>query len=316
MKYHIPILFLLFFMASTHVSAQCCSAGSPIGGDGSNDGLNKNTLRIYTSFKNSLSKDYFHFDEKYEQPLIQKSYFDYSNLSLTYGLSSRFSLHTEIGYFIDKTQEVNINNKNEIIRAGGLGDLAFNIRYIAIKTVKPISQLVISAGTKAPVGAFKEEIDGVTIPISLQPSSGAFKYNASVFYNRKRSERKFGWNSFALFEFSQTINKGFLVYRYGNYFQFSLAGSYSFLKNFNFIGNAKLEWRGKDKREEDIKIESSGSRVVFFNPQLIYTFKTKWSLIAMSDIPVYKYMNGYQLTNKFSFQFGIRKIFSFCKKVE
>ena len=33
----------------------------------------------------------------------------------------------------------------------------------------------------------------------------------------------------------------------------------------------------------------------------------------MSDIPVYKYVNGYQLTNRFSFQIGFRRNVSFCK---
>jgi hypothetical protein len=305
---------LIFFSFHTAVG-QCCSAGNPMGGDGSYDGLNKNTLRIYTSYKHSLSKEYFHFDKRYDLPYIQESYFDYGSLSLTYGLFDRFSLHTELGYFIDKTQEVNINNENETIRARGIGDAAFNVRYIAVKTVKPVSQLVFSAGVKVPVGAFNEEIEGVTVPVSLQPSSGAFKYNASAFYNRKRGDRKFGWNSFALFEISSTINKGFLVYHYGNYFQLALAGSYTFNDNFNFTANAKLEWRGKDKREEGLKIESTGSRAVFLNPQLVYSFKSTWAIILMSDIPVYKYVNGFQLTNRFSVQIGLRKDISFCKKL-
>lgn len=307
------ILACFICLSAFTAVGQCCSAGNPMGGDGSYDGLNKNDIRIFASYKYSLSKDYYHFEKKYEIPYIQKSYFDYGNISLTYGLFSRFSLHTELGYFIDKAQELNINNENEIIKAKGLGDLAFNVRYVALKTVKPISQLVFSVGVKAPIGSFKEEIDGVTIPLSLQPSSGAFKYNASVFYFRKRSDRKFGWNSFALYEISQTIEQGYLIYHYGDYFQFALAGLYSINKNFSLTANAKLEWRAKDKRELGAKIESTGSRVVYFNPQLMYSFKSKWAIILMSDIPVYKYVNGYQLTNRFSFQIGLRKNFLFCK---
>ena len=304
------------FLSSDYALAQCCSAGSPVGGDGSNDGLNKNELRINTSFKRSLSKDYFHNDSKTEVPYVDKSYFDYSNLSLTYGLFKRFSVYTELGYFYDKTQKVKINNDNIIIQSHGIGDLEFNARYTAVKTVKPLSGLVFSVGIKLPVGVFSEQINEVTIPISLQPSSGALKYNASAFYSRKKSEVNFGWNSFALFEISQFIKKDYLIYKYGNYFQFALAGTYTISKKINFIANAKIEMRGKDKRESNIEIESSGSTVVFFNPKLIYNFKNKWSCIVMTDIPIYKYVNGYQLTNKSSFQFGIRKILKFCKKAE
>lgn len=303
----LPAVILLALFAHFSSFGQCCSAGNPAGGDGSNDGLSKNEFRLYLYYKFSLSEQYYHLDSKYDVPNIEKSYYDYSSLSATYGLLPNLSLHTELGYFFDKTQISNINNQREVISAHGLGDLSFSVRYIALKTMKPISQLVFSAGLVAPVGEFSEEISGVTIPVSLQPSSGAFKYNASVFYLQKNRESKFGWSSFALFEFSQMINKDFLVYDYGNYLLFSLAGNYSVSKKISLVVNAKLEWRGKDERENGIIIESSGSKVVFFNPQLVYSFHPNWALIALADIPVYKYVDGYQLTNKASFQFGLRR---------
>jgi len=199
MRFHKLITLLLASFSALTVAGQCCSAGNPVGGDGSNDGLDKNSLRIYLSYKYSLSENYFHLDKKYDVPYVQKSDFDYGNLSLTYGVFPRLSLHTELGYFMSKTQELNINNQNEIISAKGLGDLAFNLRYIAIKTVKPISQLVFSAGIKIPVGAFNEKTGDITIPVSLQPSSGAFKYSASAFYSRKQRNARFGWSSFQQF---------------------------------------------------------------------------------------------------------------------
>jgi hypothetical protein len=312
-KASVFIIFLLL-VSSTVSMGQCCSAGNPAGGDGSNDGLNKKELRIFTSYKHSLSEQYFYHDSKTDLHYIERSYYDYQNLSITYGILPRLSVHTELGFFYNKTQDVNINGDKDQISSHGLGDLTLNVRYIPVRTVKPLSQLVLAAGVKFPVGAFNEEINGITIPVSLQPSSGALKYNASAFYFRKRGNLKFGWNSFAFFEISQTINKGFLVYRYGNYFQFALAGTYAITKDFNFIANAKFEWRGKDKRESGIKIESTGSYVIFFNPQLIYNFKYRWGVVLMADVPVYKYVNGYQLTNRFSIQVGLRKSFLFCKK--
>ncbi|HOY30801.1 MAG TPA: transporter [Bacteroidales bacterium] len=310
----IIVLFYILALSVNNIAyGQCCTAGNPIGGDGSNIGADKKELRISASYKYSLSKNYFYHDIKTDLQYVDKSYFDYGSLSLTYGILSKLSANAELGYFIDKTQKLTINNESELIRAHGLGDLAFNIKYIPFRTVKPISQLVISAGIKIPVGAFNEQINGVTIPISLQPSSGSLKYNASAFYMRKRPDRRFGWNTFALFEISQTIKKGYLIYRYGNYFQFAFAGTCAITKKFDFIANAKFEFRGRDKRENNLKIESTGSYVLYINPQLIYDFKYKWGLFAMADIPLYKYVNGCQLTNTFSVQVGLRKSFSLCK---
>jgi hypothetical protein len=292
---------------------QCCSAGNPVGGDGSNDGLGRNELRVLASYRHSLSKVYFYHDSKADLQYIDKSYFDFTSLSLTYGIIPQLSLHTELGYFIDKTQKLSLNNDKQTISARGLGDLTVNIRFTPLRTVKPVSQLVITAGIKVPIGAFHEEINGVAVPISIQPSSGALKYDASLFYSRKRADRKFGWFALALFEYSQTIRKRYLVYRYGNYFQFGFAGSCAVTKNFGINANVKIEMRGKDHRESGITVESSGSYIAIVNPQFIYSFKHKWSLILMADFPVYKYVYGYQLTNRFAIQAGIIKGFTFCK---
>lgn len=308
------LVLFMFVILAGNAAAQCCSAGSPVGGDGSSDGLSRNELRIFGSYKYSLSQKYYYHDSPTDLNYIDRSYYDYSSISATYGIWPFLSAHAELGYFIDKTQFANVGGGHEKIQASGLGDLAINLRFVPYRTVKPVSQLVISGGVKIPVGAFQEEIEGAMVPISLQPSSGALKYNSGLYYSRKRSDRRFGWNTLALFEYSQTIRKGYLVYRYGNYFQLGFAGSYAITKNFGFNANVKFEYRGRDRRESGIKVASSGSSVLLFNPQLMYNFNHKWGLILMADIPVYKYVNGYQLTNKFAIQVGIRKGILFCKK--
>lgn len=313
-KLTLVTIFIILFQANSY--SQCCAAGNPSGSDISQEGLGKNFLKVNLLYKYSLSKDYFHLNKKYPLPYIEKSNFNYSNISVAYGLSQKLSINTEIGYFINKSQELKINNENILINSSGIGDISVNARYKLMQKVKPFSQLYISAGTKIPVGAFNEEIDGVTIPISLQPSSGALKFNGGIFYLRKSLDRKLGWYSFAIFEISNTINKGYLTYKYGNYLQYSLAGVYSLSKKLSAIGNIKVEFRDHDKREQNLKVESSGSKVVYFSPQFQYNFKNSWNIVINADIPIYKYVNGYQLTNKFAFSFGIYKTFNLQKSNE
>jgi hypothetical protein len=305
----------LLFCVFAQAYGQCCSAGNPVGGDGSGDGLGKNELRVQTSYRHSLSARYYHHDSKTDVPYIDRSYYDYQNLSLTYGILPRLSVHAELGYFFNKTQDLTIFDKQRSIRSRGLGDLLLQLRYMPVKTVKPVSQLVFAGAVRAPVGAFSEEMNGVTIPVALQPSSGAFKFSASAFYSRKRSASRFGWNSNVLVEISRTINKGFLVYRYGNYVQASAAGTFDITKAMTFIAGGKAEWRGRDLRDKLNRVESSGGLVLIFNPQLTYHFTYRWGVIVLADIPVYKYVNGYQLTNRFAVQVGLRKSFMFCRPV-
>jgi len=311
-KIILPFCFFLFLFPQKGFN-QCCSAGNPAGGDGSFFGLQQNELRLHLFYRYSISKDYYHLDSKYQVPYINSSFYDYSFLAISYGLSERLSLHSELGYFIDKTQKSVINNQDEIIRSNGLGDLNFNVKYGIFQKVKPVTRLVLSVGIRVPIGAFNEEMNGIGIPISLQPSSGSFKYNAALFYSMKKQGKNFSWYTMAIYEMSNVIKNEFLYYDYGDYFQYSMAGNYFLTKNLLFTTVAKLEIRAKDRRENNIHIESTGSRVLYLSPQLMYTVKKVWHLNLYADFPLYKYVNGYQLTNKFAVQVGIRKDFQLKK---
>jgi len=52
-------------------------------------------------------------------------------------------------------------------------------------------------------------------------------------------------------------------------------------------------------------IESTGGHVLFINPIMRYNIAPNWSLLLSGDIPIYKNVNGYQLTNQFGLQIGI-----------
>ncbi len=301
------ILPLLFFAQLT-VRGQCCSAGNPVGGDGSQDGLKKSELRIFTAYRSSYSHDYYHLNKKEDIQHIDKSYYNYGNLSLTYGLNWRFTIHSEMGYFFNKIQAIKLSSGNETIKASGVGDLSLSLRYslLPAKIMKE-NQLIYSFGGRLPIGAFNEEMDGVIIPLSLQPSSGAFKINSGLFYSHKKNDAHFGWSSFAFIEWSNNIDKNFLIYKYGNFYMLEVSGFYS--KRSNFVASlaTRVEARQRDQRENNLKIESTGGSVIYLKPQVQVSIHNTWNLLGFIDVPVYKYVNGYQLTNSFAFQIGVQK---------
>lgn len=97
-KLTLVTIFIILFQANCY--SQCCAAGNPSGSDISQEGLGKNFLKVNLLYKHSLSKDYFHLNKKYPLPYIEKSNFNYSNISVAYGLSQKLSINTEIGYFL------------------------------------------------------------------------------------------------------------------------------------------------------------------------------------------------------------------------
>ena len=309
MKFLVVGIFILFL--ANDVSGQCCAAGNPVGGDGTQDGVKKHQLRVFAAYRLSYSRDYYYHDSKEDVQHIDKSFYNYTSLSLTYGVNWRLTLHGEMGYFFNKVQDVNLSEGMERISATGAGDLSLTGRYDLLKKkLVNENQLVVSMGGRFPVGAFSEEQDGVVIPISLQPSSGALKINSGLFYSQKKKDFPVGWSGYLFFEWSNTIEKDFLVYKYGNLYLAEVSAFYS--KNPKFVGvlSGKVEVREKDEREDQQKIDATGSWVFFLKPQLQIGLVKSLQLITFADIPVYKYVNGSQLTNLFSFQVGIRNTFS------
>lgn len=295
--------------------AQCCTAGNPVGGEIGSQNISSKEIIISLTYRYSLSKDYYFEDQKQDDNYVDKSFYHFSKLHLAYGLSPRIVLETEMGYFFNKAQNVNLADGNESIHSQGFGDLGFRARVNLLKRLffNP-NTLIFSVGTIIPIGAFNEEMNGVTIPISLQPSSGATKFNTGLFFSHKDQSKSFGWAIRVFFEYSNMIEKEFLIYKYGQVYIFESSLLYSKSPKFSARLNGKLEYRTADYRENDLKVESSGGFFTFLIPVLIYKPTSSFSLVTAMDIPLYKYVNGSQLTNLFCFRFGVSKKISLDKK--
>lgn len=307
--YILTVLAALFW--SSLVSAQCCAAGNPVGGDGSQDAMKKNQLSIFATYRHSLSRDYYHLSQKEDIRNIEKSYYDYGSLSLSYGINWRFTIHTEMGYYFDKIQVVNLTSGQESIKAKGIGDLSVTMRYSLLpQKIVNENRLIFSLGGRFPVGQFNEVQDDVKIPVALQPSSGALKINSSLFFSHKNADARVGWSAFALFEWSNQINEGLIVYKYGNLLLMEATAFYPVKPSFVFSLSSRAEFRARDKKENDLEIESTGGVVLYVKPQMQLELMHDLYVLTFAELPVYKYVNGYQLTNLFAFQVGVRKTFS------
>ncbi|MCF8367007.1 MAG: hypothetical protein K9H16_14555 [Bacteroidales bacterium] len=307
--YFIATLFGLF--VADAAIAQCCAAGNPVGGDGSQDAMKKNQLSVFAAYRYSYSRDYYHLSQKEDIQNIEKSFYNYGSLSLSYGINWRFTLHSEMGYYFDKVQVVNLTGGQETIEAKGIGDMSLNLRYSLLpQKIVNENRLVFSLGGRFPVGQFNEVQDGVKIPVALQPSSGALKVNSSLFYSHKNEDAQIGWSAFAFFEWSNQINEGLIVYKYGNLFLLEATAFYPVKSSTVISLSSKAEFRSMDKKENDLGIESSGGMVLYIKPKIQLKIAHDLYLHTFGEVPVYKYVNGYQLTNLFAFQVGLRKSFS------
>jgi hypothetical protein len=310
------LLFILCAFCSQQLMAQCCSAGNPVAGSGFESSSAKGEWQVSSAMKYSLSDQYYYHDIKIENPYILKSSFLYQNLWSSYSISNRISVSAEAGYFYDKSQKLSLNNEPFKLGASGIGDMAVAVKVIAIKKVKPVTQLAFSAGTKIPVGAFHQSVNGITIPVSLQPSSGAVKWTGTASFQRLSANQDWGFASQANLELSSEINKDFLVYRYGPFLRTNAGVMHRVLPKINMSVFGVFDWRGKDTREFDQVVTGTGSYSFLIQPWIQVAFRSDRILFFNFECPVYRYFNGELLGNKMAAQMGFRASFNTCKKKE
>lgn len=292
--------------------AQCCSAGNPLSSDLLQEGVQKNTLRLITQFKHSYSDQYFTENRAVDVPQIRFSRFNFTSFQFIYGITNRLNVQGELGYFIDKSQSIDIQGI-QLLTAHGIGDLGMSMKYRFLKETVKKHQLSATAGVKFPVGAFDQEMDGITLPLSLQPSNGAMKYTGSLFYAFHKPDSKFGFHWISSMEICSVIKSKNFYYKYGNLLTSSISASYKIHKKISLGIQTRLEHRNQDIREIEQVVSSTGSDVIFAAPSL--QFKLPWNLEAFlqADFPIYKKVNGFQLTNKYSYNFSLARRISFQK---
>jgi outer membrane putative beta-barrel porin/alpha-amylase len=303
-------ILLLFILITSEISAQCCAAGNPISDDGSpgGDGKYKFEAGIFGSY--SYSDIYFEGNKKSDYEYIDYSYFIYSSVNVSYGITDKLKFLAEIGYFFAKSQYfVFDQNRN----ATGLGDLVIGGQYLAYRNNEKQFNVFPRFKLTIPVGEF-DQIDGsVVLPIDIQPSSGSYKYHFGLLFSKLYMGGNLAMFFDNSFEISQRIVTDRTNYKYGNLLNNSLYAGYKFAHNFTFALQLRSQYRNKASNKNKELINATGGHVLFLSPQLRYNFLKTWNITVKYDYPFYKNMNGTQLTNNYVFSLKLSKSLDFSR---
>lgn len=307
-KYIIIILLSTLFPLNNAL-AQCCSAGNPIGNEIDFASTNKNILKVSLNYKYSEGNRYYSKDDVFDVGFVDKAYFNYSEVKLAYGFSHRLSIIGELGYFINKTEVYKVEDVTPS-EGFGLGDAVLQARYLLFKNFIKKWQISIGAGIKLPVGVFDQELNYVKLPITVQPSSGSFKYSANIFYINTKHD-KIKYYSLGLIELANRINSKNFKYQYGNIYSLALGSNYQISKIISANILLRGELRARSERESDETINSTGGKFVYLSPGINIKLAPLLYLNSVINIPVYKYYNGIQLANSYLLNISIHKSISF-----
>ena len=299
--------------------AQCCSAGNP-SSDGGSLALPKNALSLSASFTHSYSDIYFEGNQRVDSNYFDNVKFDFGLFAINYGLTDKIQISTEIGYFIDKSSQrmaglYNIQTEeisDTLIhkRAFGLGDASIGIQYQLYSNKQRMLNIAPMMKLTIPVGQFDQMDGNIVLPIDFQPSLGSYKLNTSLLITKGYFGSDFNVSYYLSGEFSQRSYTDRTDYKYGNLYKASVNINHKTSEKLSTGLGINFQNRKRAKDGEVIQ-QATGGSYIRVQPKLSYRLKYNYSINTAISIPVYRSVNGYQLTNKYNFVFGISKGFNF-----
>lgn len=306
------ILFMaLVFLHEAH--AQCCGAGNPISMSGTDNNLKRNHMQISLDYRHSYSDTYYEggrpFKEDFYGRLSDASY-DFLNIGIGYGITKRWTVQMQLGYYIDKQE----NFENPLLqdaKVHGIGDLSLSTSYVAYSHTRKGIELAPFVTVKFPVGKFDCENDGIKLPISMQPSSGSYKYSLGVYFYANLSKRWY-LTSYDLFEYAQRIVSKNFNYKYGNLTYVNAAVYYKAWDFLSVGANLSYEYMSRSKDEYGF-LDGTSYHLMKIAPQILARPVKQLNLVVSAELPLWRDVSGIQMSNKWAMQIKLVYDFNFNK---
>lgn len=314
MKKLLLFLFIHVLLWNNPIFPQCCGAGNPISISTSDNTIESKKMKIGLNYRFSYSDSYFEDIHKttLDYPTaVKNSNYNYINFNIGYGLTKRLSIATSLGYYINKSETFKSDLLGKM-KASGIGDLDVSISYKAYINVQKGIEFAPYVNVKFPVGKFDCEDNGIKLPISLQPSSGSFRYTGGMYFYTNLS-KKFFLTSFNMFEYAQRIKSYNFNYKYGNTLFFSLDANYKAMKYLTVGIQTSYEYKSRSKRENNQELFGTGYQTISITPHLTFVAMKKTFFSFLLDIPVFHKVEEIQLVNKVALQLKIIQNINFMK---
>ena len=173
--FRVIFFLLIIIFLSNEVEAQCyCSFGNPVGGTLNMGVMEKNTIRIASFYRFSSFGRYFTGDKKYtgDNIIAERAYYNYAGFLAAYGISPKFTIETEGGYFVNKTKIYKINR--EKLTGSGLSNAIISIKHRLYYNFNKQLEISWALGPYIPLSVNSRQVNGITLPVELQPSMGSY----------------------------------------------------------------------------------------------------------------------------------------------
>ncbi len=303
----ILLLCFVVFLTQNANSQACCSSGTPLSAQMGLAFLNEKDVVF------SLAYDYNNlqtmFSEAKDLGSDERKRISQNILfRFQYALSDRWALGFSIPYVFRSENNIESQASYSSLSASGVGDMLLQVNY-AIKRYGN-SNFLISSGIKFPSGSNEEENEfGFVLPSDLQPGTGSWDFIFSGYSEVNNIwDGNFNFNT----SISARINgegeryNGLQNYQFGNAFQLITGLNYEILlKKFYFVPSLNISYRRTliDLTEGELTPNTGGDWLNLI-PGLSFYYNDV-ILLFSSTIPIFRYLEGSQLTTSYQFYFQL-----------
>lgn len=274
--------------------AQCCSAGSPIGGTGNLGIMSDDQSKMIVGYR-FTSSDQTYYGSRPDEPIFLDSVFlQQLQLNFTYGITDRLTVEAEAGAFHSLLRGPAILPSREL--NVGISDASVLAQYNLYRDRQRRGELTLGAGIKYPTGALKQTYRGAFASVTEDPVTRTPDLVQTAFLYRRFPARGLQFFLTNRIEFRGSDTDG---YRYGNLYATSFFVSYNLGLRWNVLLQARNEIRERDVRRSQ-GLAFTGSHKVFLVPQVSYTLTPAIDVTALVDVPVYQHYNERQLGSEMS----------------
>ncbi|MEX2564765.1 MAG: transporter [Cyclobacteriaceae bacterium] len=312
------LLFLMLSFLFRDVLGQaCCSGGVPVGGTLGLGTADAKAVQFLLTYDHNVIRDLMDGNSLLADDTrsrLTKSFL----MEVNYGIHERIALTMVLPFVRQERSIREYNNQIGFTRAQGLGDMVFLLKYRILNPQNHAnSEWLVGAGPKIPTGRtdFKNN-QGLTMVADMQPGSGSLDGMFWTFYQQSKflltpmsllgilTYRASGKNR----NYNQTQ-----VYQFGNEFQANVGINYNLFVHWPM----DVFLFGRYRRQTVDLVDGntfpgSGGKWIYAIPGLSVHFNPDLSIRAWADIPLYRSLNGSQLTT--SYKYSLSLFFNLSKK--
>jgi len=231
-------------------------------------------------------------------------------LDLDYGVTGRLTLFGTIPFLNERRHE-HVDDvgtpAEEFTNAdgtSGFGDVRLGMRYAAV--VRPKQILVAGAALKLPTGPYRLlDSHGEINEPTIQPGTGAFAINASIYFAYHPAPRSGEWFVSGSYQGS---GRNALAYRLGNEAVVNAGFDHRAGKRATWVLQLDSRWTRRDEFMGS-DVPSTGASTVHLTPGVRFAVSPGSVFYIFGQAPVRERVNETQLAPRGGVIFGVSKTF-------